>query len=198
MTLDNADLDTVTLAVSTVIHLYTLEAARSDTPASSSAGSAHLELFDEAHTPLDKSGVWVSVPSVKVINAFLSDIQQNLQLDDTCIVSALVFVERAVFGSDLVVSARTWRVALLVALIVASKVVFDEEVFLGDFRERLPWLEACLSTQEAIFLEMIKYSTVIKSRQYAEYYYALLDVYKPSPTRRRLAVHTSGSDGERE
>ena len=65
------------------------------------------------------------------------------------------------------------------ALVVAAKVVFDEDVYLGDFRDHLPWLDVDLSRQEATFLEMIDYGTVVKSKQFAEYYYALLDVHSP-------------------
>ena len=38
-------------------------------------------------------------------------------------------------------SSRTWRPALLMAIVVASKVVYDEKVFLADYREQLPQCE---------------------------------------------------------
>ena len=113
-----------------------------------------LDLFDEAFHPLDDSGVWTAVPSVHIIRAFLSDIQESLQLDDVCVVTALVMLERAVFTSAFVIAPRTWRVALLIAMVIACKVVFDEDIYLGDFRDNLPWLDVDLSGQEAVFEEV--------------------------------------------
>lgn len=179
-TLDNADLGTIICAVARVVYQYTV---RNDSvrigksePAPSSSQQA-LDLFDEARHPLDDSGVWTAVPSVDTIEDVLYDVQEGLQLDATCIVTALVMLERAVYGSSLVVAPRTWRVALLMALVIASKVVFDEDVFLGDFRAKIAWLNhyAHLSEQEAVFLSMIDYNTMVNPRQYAQYYYALLD-----------------------
>lgn len=180
-TLHNADLKKVVSAVSTVIHLYARQAAQSEASATCppTPPNTKLQIFDEAHHPLDESGIWVTVPSVAVVTAFLTDIQVNLSLDGTCIVTALVLLERAVFASDVIISARTWRVMFLVSLVVATKIVFDEEVYLGDFRDHLPWLDIDLSRQEATFLEMIDYGTVVTSKEFAEYYYALLDVHSP-------------------
>ena len=135
------------------------------------------------------------MPSMGTIEAFLCDIQESLGLDDTCIVTALVMLERAIYGSALVVAPRTWRVALLIALVIASKVVFDEDVFLGDFRANIAWLDVDLSEQEAVFLSMINYNTVVNARQYAQYYYALLDqaaLPPPSPPK-QLSPNPTGS-----
>ena len=150
-----------------------------------------LDLFDEAFHPLDDSGVWTAVPSVHIIRAFLSDIQESLQLDDVCVVTALVMLERAVFTSAFVIAPRTWRVALLIAMVIACKVVFDEDIYLGDFRDNLPWLDVDLSGQEAVFLNLIDYTTIVKARQYAQYYFALGDLMrppKPAPPARRKIV----------
>ena len=178
-TLDNADLDTIICAVARVVYQYTVRndsvrIGKSEAPSSTQQA---LDLFDEARHPLDDSGAWTAVPSVGTIEDFLYDVQEGLQLDATCIVTALVMLERAVYGSSLVVAPRTWRVALLMALVIASKVVFDEDVFLGDFRSKIAWLNhnVHLSEQEAVFLSMIDYNTMVNPRQYAQYYYALLD-----------------------
>ena len=194
-TLHNADLDTVICAVARVLYQYTVRndsvrIGKSEVPSSS---QQTLDLFDEARHPLDDSGVWTAVPSVGTIEDFLYDIQEGLQLDDTCIVTALVMLERAVYGSSLVVAPRTWRVALLMALVIASKVVFDEDVFLGDFRANIAWLNVDLAEQEAVFLSMIDYNTMVNPRQYAQYYYALLDQAALAPPSQPQPQHPTGS-----
>ena len=111
-TLDNADLDTIICAVARVVYQYTVRndsvrIGKSEAPSSTQQA---LDLFDEARHPLDDSGAWTAVPSVGTIEDFLYDVQEGLQLDATCIVTALVMLERAVYGSSLVVAPRTWRV----------------------------------------------------------------------------------------
>ena len=58
-----------------------------------------------------------------------------------------------------------------------KKVVYDEKVYLADYRDQLP--EYCLdaaSKQERAFLEMIGFNTNVRRGLYARYYYALEDV----------------------
>jgi hypothetical protein len=69
---------------------------------------------------------------------------------------------------------RTWRSALLMAIVVASKVVYDEKVFLADYREQLPQYRLNhVPQQELAFLGLLNYNSTVRRGQYARYYYAL-------------------------
>ena len=61
---------------------------------------------------------------------------------------------------------------------IASKVIYDEKIYLADYREQLePRMSLSrVPQQEAHFLHLLDYITIINPRQYAQYYYALLDV----------------------
>ena len=77
----------------------------------------------------------------------------------------------------LALTRRTWRCVLLTAIVVSTKVVFDETVFLADFRDRLPSLRlGRAAEQEGVFLSLINYSTTVRTAQFARYYFGLLDV----------------------
>ena len=171
-------------------------------------------MFDERQHPLDDSNMWLETPEDDDVVDFLRTIQQALHLEMSCIVTALILLERGMLRAKLRLSPSTWRPLLIVAIAIASKVVLDEKVFLGDYCELLPSLSllglraltearrrrraraprAAVAGRpaperppspdpqlEAVFLSLINYSTVIGRKQFAKYYYALLDVAPPSP-----------------
>ena len=174
-TMENADVEAMVVAIGAVIRAYTR-----DTASKKKSLTGPNSQFDELAHPLDASGQWRYIPKEHTIEAFVRTIQVALELDESSVVIALILLERAMqTDHGLVVSARTWRPALLMAIVIASKVVYDEKVFLADYREQLP--ELCLtaaSSQEVAFLELIKFNTIVRRGQYAKYYYALEDVHR--------------------
>lgn len=174
-TMENADVDAIILAIGAVVQAYAKDAV-------SKSGwrlARNAEVFDEDVNPLDASGQWRYVPKAQTIEVFVRTVQVALELDESSLVIALILLERAMGpnSSGLVLCARTWRPATLIAIVIASKVVYDEKVFLSDYREMLP--ELCLdaaAVQELELLKLISYNTTVRRGQYAKYYYALEDV----------------------
>ena len=97
-------------------------------------------MFDERQHPLDDSKAWLETPEDDDVVDFLRTIQQALHLEMSCIVTALILLERGMLRAKLRLSPSTWRPLLIVAIAIASKVVLDEKVFLGDYCELLPSL----------------------------------------------------------
>ena len=63
------------------------------------------------------------------------------------------------------------------AIVVSSKVVYDEKVFLADYREQLPHYQLERATQQELaFLTLLAFNVTVRRGQYARYYYALEDV----------------------
>ena len=134
-------------------------------------------LFDEQHHPLDASESWRSLPESKAVYMFMRQIVESLMLDDSCLVIALIFIERAMRQANFVLNAHSWRLGVFMSFVVAMKVIFDEKIHLADCRQALPHLNlAAAHEQEVAFLTMIGYNTVVRRGQYAKYYYALQDV----------------------
>ena len=95
-------------------------------------------MFDERQHPLDDSNAWLQTPEDDDVVDFLRTIQQAIHLEMSCIVTALILLERGMLRAKLRLSPSTWRPLLIVAIAIASKVVLDEKVFLGDYCELLP------------------------------------------------------------
>lgn len=171
-TMENADVDAIITALAAVIRAYTQEADKKKKFVPSAC-------FDEQEHPLDSSSCWKQVPCVALVESFLRTVVIALELDESSLVIGLILIERAVCAasSPLVVCARTWRPTLLIAIVVASKIIYDEKVFLADYRNQLPHYNLTYATeQERAFLLQIGYNTTVRRGQYAKYYYALEDV----------------------
>ena len=181
-TMENADIDAMIVGIAAVIRAYTRDAARtkraSDLTKPEQVGESAS--FDEEAHPLDESGMWRHVPKAASVEDFVRRVVVALELDESSVVIGLILLERAVAtnpAAPLLLSSRTWRPALLMAIVVASKVVYDEKVFLADYREQLP--RYCLKhapQQELAFLTLLGYNTTVRRGEYARYYYALEDV----------------------
>ena len=181
-TMENADIDAMIVGIAAVIRAYTRDAARSkrasDLTKPEQGGESAT--FDEEAHPLDESGMWRHVPKAASVEEFVRRVVVALELDESSVVIGLILLERAVAtnpAAPLLLSSRTWRPALLMAIVVASKVVYDEKVFLADYREQLP--RYCLKhapQQELAFLTLLGYNTTVRRGEYARYYYALEDV----------------------
>ena len=131
---------------------------------------------------MDRSRIWHVVPRTDEVETYLRDIQVALELDETCLVLALIFLERAMSKGKLFINRCTWRCSVMSALIVASKVVYDDKVFLADYKDQLPCFNLSqISAQEIVFLNAIDFNTTVKRCLYARYYYSLEDVARSFP-----------------
>lgn len=169
--MENADVDAMIIALAAVVRAYTREAARQQKFVHD--GGAN---FDEQKHPLDKTSAWKLVPRASLVESFIREVVLALELDESSLVISLILLERAMGANPtpLVLSARTWRPSLLMAIVIASKTIYDEKVFLADYRTQLPYLNLeQASVQERDFLTLIGFNTNVRRGQYAKYYYAL-------------------------
>ena len=96
-------------------------------------------MFDERQHPLDDSNAWLETPEDDDVVDFLRR-PAGAPPRGSCIVTALILLERGMLRAKLRLSPSTWRPLLIVAIAIASKVVLDEKVFLGGYCELLPAL----------------------------------------------------------
>jgi len=100
---------------------------------------------------------------------FISDVVNLLQLPNSCIVAALIYMQRAASSSKFSLDLTNWQPTVLSAFIVATKLAFDEPVWNEDFADGLrtdvPLSQ--ISRWESDFLEIIEYNANVKFAQYA-------------------------------
>jgi hypothetical protein len=87
---------------------------------------------------------------------------------------ALVYLDRLIELTGVVVQPKNWRRLLLGALIVASKVWEDDAVWNEDFLQPFPMMKISdLGDLERYYLDGLQFSVTLKPSVYAEYYFRL-------------------------
>ena len=67
------------------------------------------------------------------LQGYIMTIVKHLELPNSCIVAALIYVLRAVDGSRFSLSLTNWQPCLLAAFVISAKLSFDEPVWNEDF-----------------------------------------------------------------
>jgi len=104
------------------------------------------------------------------VQQYITTIVRQLELPNSCIVAALIYVERAVSSGRFALSLQNWQPSLLAAFVVAAKLAFDEPVWNEDFVKALRISNvqvSQISRWEADFLQLISFNSNVDLSQYA-------------------------------
>jgi hypothetical protein len=133
-------------------------------------------IWSEEYRSLDGNvEAWTTIPSEKTVEDFLLHIFSHTVMSSECCVMALVYMDRLLEYTTVVLQPKNWRRLLLGALIVASKVWEDDAVWNEDFLHPFPSMKiADLGELERYYLNGLQFSVTLKPSVYAEYYFRLL------------------------
>jgi len=112
---------------------------------------------------------------------YITTIVKQLELPNSCIVAALIYIERAVSNERFSLSLQNWQPCLLAAFVVAAKLAFDEPVWNEDFVKALRISNvqvSQISRWEADFLQLISYNSNVDLSQYATLCFQLQQCYE--------------------
>ena len=91
-------------------------------------------------------------------------------MEKEVIVLSLIYIERYIFNTGLLITSRNWRRILLTSMIIASKLWDDNSFENSHFSQVFANLEVSeINTLERIFLELINYNIYIKQSEYFNY-----------------------------
>jgi hypothetical protein len=98
-------------------------------------------------------------------------------------VVCLVYVEKLMLSTGILLNKYNWRRMLLICLCLASKIWDDDSLENVHFPKVMPDVTNYeINKLEQIFLEFIDYKLVIRGSEYAKYYFILktlaADIYK--------------------
>lgn len=92
---------------------------------------------------------------------------------------ALIYIEKLLTKTGILMNHWNWRRMMLISLTVASKVWDDESLENQHFPKAMPELSVKeINGLEKIFLEFIDYQLVIRGADYAKYYFILRSMGK--------------------
>eukprot|EP01088_Endostelium_zonatum_P001052 TRINITY_DN11328_c0_g1_i1.p1 TRINITY_DN11328_c0_g1~~TRINITY_DN11328_c0_g1_i1.p1 ORF type:complete len:325 (-),score=61.90 TRINITY_DN11328_c0_g1_i1:65-1006(-) len=147
------------------------------------SNSKLFDIFDETKHPLDKK--LVPAESSNHVDEIFFVLNQTLypllQFEKKIPVEvgivALVYIERLIATSKIVLQVNNYRRVILAAIMLACKVWVDQPIYVSDFATvyRGMTLED-LNTLENSFIALIGYDLEVTSQLYAKYYFDLRSV----------------------
>jgi len=146
---------------------------------SSSAGSSSSSSLADDEMRLSALRVPTNISTS--VQGYILTIVRHLELPNSCIVAALIYVQRAVVGTKFTLTVTNWQPCLLAAFVIAAKLSFDEPVWNEDFVKalRISNVQVCqISRWEADFLQLLSFNTNVTVAQYASCCFALQRAYE--------------------
>ena len=131
------------------------------------------EIFDEDFNYMYMKIIerrYIPTPEPQTIFDFMADIIILTKMEKEVIVLSLIYIERLILNTGLLLTSRNWRRILLTAMIISSK-VWDDNSFENDhFSQVFANLGVNeINTLERIFLELINYKVYVKQSEYFKY-----------------------------
>ena len=131
------------------------------------------EIFDEDFNYIYMKIIerrYIPTPEPQTIFDFIADIIILTKMEKEVIVLSLIYIERLIYNTGLLLTSRNWRRIVLTAMIISSK-VWDDNSFENDhFSQVFANLAVNeINTLERIFLELINYKVYVKQSDYFKY-----------------------------
>ena len=131
------------------------------------------EIFDEDFNYLIMKIIerrYIPTPEPQTIFDFMADIIILTKMEKEVIILSLIYIERLIFNTGLLLNSRNWRRILLTAMIIASKIWDDNSFENSHFSQVFANLGVGeINTLERIFLELINYKVYVKQSEYFRY-----------------------------
>lgn len=191
--------DEICLGVATVLHCQLLQDFEAGRSCPKPFEAAALMFNEDAYR--DRPTEQPAVTPIEDFYAFIKRAFELAQFSPECNILSLIFVNRCVAFTKMPVTAHTWRLLMLSALLVAQKVWDDRALANVDF----PTVYATaagtrdigsvdvkvINRLERKFLELLGYNVSVSSSLYAKYYFELRTLAEENNMAWRLAPLTA-------
>ena len=131
------------------------------------------EIFDEDFNYLIMKIVerrYIPPPEPQTIFDFMADIIILTKMEKEVIILSLIYIERLIFNTGLLLNSRNWRRILFTAMVISSKIWDDYSFENNHFSQVFVNLGVNeINDLERIFLELINYKVYVKQSEYFSY-----------------------------
>lgn len=116
----------------------------------------------------------VDEPTEADVSEYCKYVTISCKMETEIPVVCLVYIEKLLLGTGVLVNKWNWRRITLICLVVASKIWDDDSLENVHFPKVMRDVtNQEINKLEQLFLDFIDYKLVIKSGQYAKYYFIL-------------------------
>jgi hypothetical protein len=134
-------------------------------------------VFNERYSIEEKSieeDVEVMPPSFDLVYKYCKYVVIAAKMEKEIPILALVYLERLLTRTGILMNELNWRRLILVTMCVASKIWDDDSLENEHFPKVMQDVTGQeINTFERVFLDLIGYDLVIKGAEYAKYYFIL-------------------------
>ena len=131
------------------------------------------EIFDEDFNYLImkiSERRYIPPPDPQTIFDFMADIIILTKMEREVIVLSLIYIERLIFNTGMLITSRNWRRILLTAMIISSRIWDDNSFENSHYSQVFANLGVSeINALERIFLELINYKVYVKQSEYFKY-----------------------------
>ena len=139
-----------------------------------------LEIFDEDYLYISNSipaKRLMQSPDPQTIFEFCANIMLLTKMEKEIIILALIYIERLIFNTGLLITSRNWRKLIFTALLIASKIWDDDSLENIHFSQIFTHLKIGeINSLERNFMELINYKIFVKFSEFMKYYFALKEL----------------------
>jgi hypothetical protein len=120
---------------------------------------------------------FIHTPDPQAIFEFCANIMVMTKMEKEVIIICLVYLERFIFNTGLLVNARNWKRLIFTCLIVASKIWDDDSFENNHFAQVFTHLKIGeINSLERSFLELINYKVYVKCSEYFKYFFIIKSI----------------------
>ena len=131
------------------------------------------EIFDEDFNYLIMKIAerrYIPPPDPQTIFDFMADIIILTKMEKEVIILSLIYIERLIFNTGILLTSRNWRRILLTSLIISSRIWDDNSFQNTHYSQVFANLGVSeINALERIFLELINYKVNVKQSEYFRY-----------------------------
>ena len=131
-------------------------------------------IYSAMHIPTRK---YVPPPDPQVIFEFCANIMILTKMEKEVIIITLLYLERFIFNTGLLLTSRNWRRIIFITMAIASKIWDDDSFENNHFAQVFKHLSIGeINLLERTFLEMINYKVYVRCSEYFKYFFIIKSI----------------------
>ena len=131
-------------------------------------------IYSAMHIPTRK---YVPPPDPQVVFEFCANIMILTKMEKEVIIITLLYLERFIFNTGLLLTSRNWRRIIFITMAIASKIWDDDSFENNHFAQVFKHLSIGeINLLERTFLEMINYKVYVKCSEYFKYFFIIKSI----------------------
>jgi hypothetical protein len=120
---------------------------------------------------------FVQIPDPQAIFEFCANVMILTKMEKEVIIISLIYMERFIFNTGVLINSRNWKRILFTSLIIASKIWDDDSFENNHFAQVFTHLKIGeINLLERTFLELINYKVYVKCSEYFKYFFIIKSI----------------------